>query len=58
MTDLTDIHTVILVDGHGRKYETINAEEIHTMKDLGTLFIRHDGDTSHGNEGGERFGTQ
>lgn len=58
MTDLTGIHTVILVDGYGRKYETINAKEVRIMSDLGTMFIRHDGDTSHANEGGERFGTQ
>ena len=51
MTDLTNIHTVILVDGYGRKYETINAKEIHIMTDLNTIFIRHDGDTSHQIEG-------
>lgn len=55
MTDLTDIHTVILVDGYGRKYTTINATEIRTMTDLGTMWIRHDGDTSHASERGERW---
>jgi hypothetical protein len=55
MTDLSQIHTVILVDGYGRKYTTINAKEIHAMTDLGTMWIRHDGDTSHSAEGGERW---
>lgn len=51
MTGLSNIHTVILADGYGRKYETINATEIHIMQDLGTMWIRHDGDTSHHIEG-------
>jgi hypothetical protein len=57
MTDLSQIHTVILVDGYGRKYTTIDAKEIRTMTDHGTMWIRHDGDTSHASEGGERYGT-
>lgn len=50
LSNLNQIHTVILVDGYGRKYETINAKQIHTMTDLGTMWIRHDGDTSHQTE--------
>ena len=51
MIDLSRIKQVIIVDGYGRKYETINATEIHIMQDLGTMWIRHDGDTSHQIEG-------
>lgn len=57
--DLSCVTRVEVIDGYGRSYKSYNAEQVHiSIQDEGkTLKVFHTGDTSHGNKGGERFGT-
>ena len=55
LTDLSNIKHVIIVDGLGRKMETINATGLTFTITDDTLRINHDGDTTYSTEGTQRW---
>ena len=55
MTDLSNITRVVIVDGLGRKMETMNAKEIDIFTHQGTLHINHDGDSMYSTGGAQRW---
>ena len=55
MTDLSNIKRVVIVDGLGRKMETVNATGLTFTVTDDTLRINHDGDTTYSTEGKQRW---
>jgi hypothetical protein len=55
MTDLTNVNRVVIVDGLGRKLETIDAKEIDIFTHQDTLHITHDGDSMYSTGGTQRW---
>ena len=55
LTDLSNIKHVIIVDGLGRKMETINATGLTFTITDDTLRITHDGDSMYSTGGTQRW---
>jgi len=55
MTDLSSINHVVIIDGYGRRMETVNVTGLTFTITDDTLHITHDGDTMYSTGGTQRW---